>query len=221
MMLNRYLKIGTAIFSTLALTILGFGGVAQTQPSAIIADEEIVTVEGVCIEYGWAISTGYMVWIMTDTSEVYSFFMEYSNEPEEGTQLGSTVRVKGTIEEVPVEVNYTVLSPIEVWNIRPIAKPAIGDIDERWVGEEVELQTIIRVVEDIDGGKIITVEDWWNQEQFIRTLWIEGETYTYYRYEEWGPWSPENTPEPGFYIQSIYGVVVDWNGEVVVKALIV
>ncbi len=202
------------IFGVFALMALTFNGV-QAQDGS-----DTITIEGTCIEYGVAISTGYMVWMMEDSGDVYNFFMKYNEEPEEGIQLGCALRVEGGVVDMPVEVNYTVLSPIEVCNARPIATPAMGEVDEQWIGEEVEFQTIIRVVEDIDGGKAITVEDWNTPGQMIKTLWVEGQTYHFYRYEEWRPWSTECTPEEGHYIVSIYGVVQNWNDEIVVRALI-
>ena len=220
-------NMGFAIAAIVILAI-GISGVAQASV------QEQITVEGTCIYIGYGMSTGYVVFILTDTGETYNFFIECSAEPDEGIQLGCTLRVTGTIANPPFDVNSTCLELIEIENLRPIAKPSIGDIDEEWIGKEVELETIIKVVEDMDGSKIITVEDYYSRGQTIRTAWVEGEVQTLqsesrssplipweHAYYHFGYLSLEDTPEPGFYIQTIYGVVEDWNGEIMVRALII
>ena len=211
-------------------------GVGHAQPGHLHQGQPIL-IQGRCIFDGQETqldASAHRIFIRAEKGDLYSVTLPHAHDPKAGTQLGATLQFAGLVSNPPFDVNATNLDNALVLNKRPIATPAIGQIDASWVGREVSLYTIIREVQNHDNGLLITVEDYDHRGQTIETLWSPTVTQTLrsdareapglpwlHAWYTFRSWTPELAPEPGFFVQRIYGTVQMLDGRVVIKALIV
>lgn len=211
-------------------------GVGHGQPGHPHQGQPIL-IQGRCIFDGQETqldAPAHRLFIRAEKGDLYSVTLPHARDPKDGTQLGATLQIAGFVNNPPFDVNATNLDNALVLNKRPIATPAIGQIDASWVDKEVSVYTIIREVQNHDNGLLITVEDYDHRGQTIETLWSPTVTQTLradpreapnlpwlHAWYTFRAWTPELAPEPGFFVQRIYGTVQMLEGRVVIKALIV